>query len=441
MKIIIWFFCILTASILQTLLRSIHFFGGFQAIILFALMWYSASFLCKAWYKKHPPQLPATDYVNENTIRRNTLYHNQRPDNDDFGYTALNPICTSTINASDIYLSRLRTLNNEELFWIRKGSICEKNCNGVENVNIDIYQLYLNWDPYKEIYICPYGHNSSYVPKGLILDKNDTPDTGKRNIIHLAKGEEMTPEDYIRFMKFMFKTRKYEKQNRASNEKQTDTLTICHNCGQVITTETFSTTPSPEMEERYKIGKIMGCDINQLSVIDNLAISTIIAIDTIKRQDKDSILCHSPLACCDTILFSSFLLRIMCMCHAKNKDRFITYSNNYLNSIKIATGKIYMPLSNKYNMMFNNRMTHYDHVFMSKNNSDDGIAAIFEEFETILIMDKINNTYEPIFENTPIPIIGILDKVKYHIDIKCYFEELPLLVSPYLKQAQNFFQL
>ena len=42
---------------------------------------------------------------------------------------------------------------------------------GIENVMVDKYQLFLDGNEYVVIYICPYGHSSSYVPKGLKLNQ------------------------------------------------------------------------------------------------------------------------------------------------------------------------------------------------------------------------------------------------------------------------------
>ncbi|MGM9523082.1 MAG: hypothetical protein ACI3VU_01530 [Faecousia sp.] len=101
--------------------------------------------------------------------RRDALSAGQRPDASDYGYSPSNPIMTSTIFQSDVYLEKLRTLDGKPLTWERTGSICLQEIHGVENVIVDAYQLLLDGQAYKEIYICPYGHNVNYVPQGLKL--------------------------------------------------------------------------------------------------------------------------------------------------------------------------------------------------------------------------------------------------------------------------------
>ena len=100
--------------------------------------------------------------------RRDVLFESQRPDEDNFGYSMSNPVMTSTVSSSDRYLERLRTLDGKSFTWERHGAYCV-NIGAVEGVMVDKYQLYLDGEEYAEIFLCPYGHSSSYVPHGLTL--------------------------------------------------------------------------------------------------------------------------------------------------------------------------------------------------------------------------------------------------------------------------------
>ena len=100
--------------------------------------------------------------------RRNVLFESQRPDEDNFGYSMSNPVMTSTVSSSDRYLERLRTLDGKSFTWERHGAYCV-NIGDVEGVMVDKYQLYLDGEEYAELFICPYGHSSSYIPHGLTL--------------------------------------------------------------------------------------------------------------------------------------------------------------------------------------------------------------------------------------------------------------------------------
>ena len=84
--------------------------------------------------------------------RRDILFESQRPDEANF----------------DRYLEKLRTLDGKSFTWERHGAYCV-NIGDVEGVMVDKYQLYLDGEAYTEIFLCPYGHSSSYVPQGLKL--------------------------------------------------------------------------------------------------------------------------------------------------------------------------------------------------------------------------------------------------------------------------------
>ena len=100
--------------------------------------------------------------------RRDVLFESQRPDAENFGYSMNNPVMTSTVSSSDSYLAKLRTLDGKSFTWERHAAYCV-NIGSVEGVMVDKYQLYLDGEEYAEIFLCPYGHSSSYVPHGLKL--------------------------------------------------------------------------------------------------------------------------------------------------------------------------------------------------------------------------------------------------------------------------------
>lgn len=109
--------------------------------------------------------------MEEASRKRDILFEGQRTEEPDYGFSTSNPIMSSTISRSEEYLGKLRTLNGESFTWERTGSRCMADVHGVENVMVDAYQLYLNGMKYKMIYICPYGHSSSFVPKGMKLSE------------------------------------------------------------------------------------------------------------------------------------------------------------------------------------------------------------------------------------------------------------------------------
>ena len=150
-------------------------------------------------YTENSPNLPATSDIssitkegianllksNKNTMQssaqssfsqkmeaaaksRNILYESQRTEDSDYGYSLTNPIMMSTIPRSYEYLNRLRTTDGETLEWERIQSI-NLDLHDVKGVIVDQYDLFLKGEPYKTIYICPYGHNTEVAPEGMLL--------------------------------------------------------------------------------------------------------------------------------------------------------------------------------------------------------------------------------------------------------------------------------
>ncbi len=153
--------------------------------------------------------------------KRNQIYLAQRPDDEDYGVSLSNPICTSTIISSYKYLSRLFTKEGEKLYWQRVEAFDLVECNGVPNVIVDKYQLYLNGEKYSEIYICPYGHDSSYAPKGMVLsDKEDSNIRG--DVVKEAKNNGMTLTQYLMFLQLQHENDKMKAaEKKAIEDKET----------------------------------------------------------------------------------------------------------------------------------------------------------------------------------------------------------------------------
>ena len=139
--------------------------------------------------------------------RRKKVYLGQRSDSDDFGYSVTNPICTSGIDYSRVYLSRLCTESGEKLYWLRAGSVNLKECNGVNNVIVDHYYLFLNGNNYGDIYICPYAHNSQYAPKGMILAEENNSTLAEGDLEKEAKKFSLSIEKFLDYQKLQYENK------------------------------------------------------------------------------------------------------------------------------------------------------------------------------------------------------------------------------------------
>ena len=155
--------------------------------------------------------------------RTMAVFQGQRPEDDDFGYSITNPICTESILASADYLSRLRTTKGEKFLWLREGSVNTKELHGVDAVDIDIYLIYLNGSYYGKLYICPYAHNSNHVPRGLTLD--ELPDDRKfgGDAVKEADDNGLNVDQYLSLLKIEYElahSKEIERQKVESKENR-----------------------------------------------------------------------------------------------------------------------------------------------------------------------------------------------------------------------------
>ena len=130
--------------------------------------------------------------------KRNLIFKHRRADQDDFGYSENNPICTSSIRRSEEYLSKLMTQFGDQLFWLRIGSKCLPKLNDVENIILDIYQIYLYGEEYTTLYICPYARDSADTPKGLKLNSREFLDS---DLLKDAKEKDSSVEALLKIKK------------------------------------------------------------------------------------------------------------------------------------------------------------------------------------------------------------------------------------------------
>ena len=96
------------------------------------------------------------------------LFWGQRPSAPDYGLSENNPICSPSLSDTEAYLSRLCTKDGQKFTWKGYTSL-RTNCNGVENVGIDKYDLYLNGSFFSSVYFAPYSGDAIFPPAGLFF--------------------------------------------------------------------------------------------------------------------------------------------------------------------------------------------------------------------------------------------------------------------------------
>ena len=170
--------------------------------------------------KKHSKKQPLVDElhraIEEGQKKRDIFFSNQRPENDDYGYELSNPIGTSGIDSSEKYLSSLRTENGNPLDWIRNGSYCLEEINGVKNVPVDYYDVYVHntLNKVATLYICPYSHNSDAAPKKFFLSKEERQDEYKGNLYREVTNAGLSPDYYLEYRRLQLELKKKQEQEK-----------------------------------------------------------------------------------------------------------------------------------------------------------------------------------------------------------------------------------
>lgn len=319
-------------------------------------------------------------------VRANSL-----PNNHNFGLCPENPICSPSLSGTEYYLSRLCTPTRERFTWSGYTSIRAK-VGTLDDVGEDVYTLYLNGEQYTKLYFVPYVGKSEYPPTGLsFIDDNRDWDV-ERGAAEMG----VSVETYQ-------KIKKFEEENAKSLNSKNDT-----------NIQTFN------------------------SMISSLASAIVQIPKSTEKQYEESIISSSDITCCDTILFSCFVIRAMCLNSAVTHSLAVEFSKKFVSEIVDKTLETYSSLEPFFDQMFENRMSFYDRIVEKNQDSENILKVLADEFEIILKSDLINNGYKDFSETSPLPILGIFKDFEYSTQIKTVFGNLPELVSPYLEQVQNY---
>ncbi|MBE5777010.1 MAG: hypothetical protein E7326_05830 [Clostridiales bacterium] len=176
------------------------------------------------------------------------------------------------------------------------------------------------------------------------------------------------------------------------------------------------------------------------SDIDNLAEQVALSINKFSKNKDLEYLCYSKYTKMDSVLFACFLVRAMCIGASTNQSRAIDFSNRFMDKFASSAQATHSPNdSSLFQRMFNNRMSFYDRIFMSKSGIENKISAILEEFEYIVKADIVNGGYSEYTETSPLSLLpdGIMGDMKLREEAVSFFQTLPSIISPYFQNVQR----
>lgn len=155
--------------------------------------------------------------------RREMIFTSQQPGKEDFGTSEFNPICTASVLSSEKYLAMLRTDAGEPVQWIREGTISVRNLHGVGEVNEEVYTIYLHGERYRQLYLCPYGKNSTHVPVGFSLTSDGEPAPYGGSVLAEAQQKGITEEQVLAKQALIYENSSPRKKPAARAEQVRET--------------------------------------------------------------------------------------------------------------------------------------------------------------------------------------------------------------------------
>lgn len=174
--------------------------------------------------------------------------------------------------------------------------------------------------------------------------------------------------------------------------------------------------------------------------VDELVIATLYACYTLKQTNKAKFICHSAISCCDTVFFSLFVARALCLGSYKSRDSAILFNDMYVSSVLTKIQPLYFPDSSKSEAneliaeLFDVRMPLYDKVFASTHNSADKFLKVLEQFTYIIKSNYINHDIEdcePYYDtSSPLPILDIEDDFACTAEVRTYFSSFTEATKP-----------
>lgn len=188
------------------------------------------------------------------------------------------------------------------------------------------------------------------------------------------------------------------------------------------TAASIDPTPPKITSEPPKSNHIKSMTNSQFNIIKaaaSLASRTVSAVQHFDEEESSVYLCYSNATQTDTILFSCFVLRALCIMSTENRQSSMAFSKEYVSDIREALSKKNL-LNASFEKIFNDRTDFYDRIFMSKRGFDDKLSAISEEFEYIIMADILNNGLSPFSEESPLPILGIDKTIECHTEVINY---------------------
>lgn len=171
----------------------------------------------------------------------------------------------------------------------------------------------------------------------------------------------------------------------------------------------------------------MEANPDELSPIQELTLVTFISVFQYRYEENlhsnGNYICETRMQFIDSIIFTMFTLRALCIISSSRNHRQFSFSKLYIALVKqclCSYGVLGLP-EETIDKIFNERTDHYDRSFI---NSQDGFFSIFKTYCNILTHDTTVEGYEPYNPNIEY-ISNIFETNQLVTQARSHFDTLP----------------
>lgn len=149
-----------------------------------------------------------------------TLMEEQHVWESNYGLDASNPIISDSLQGTSAYLGRLCTSDGKTFTWSGYTSI-RAEVHGLPDVGVDKYTLYLDEQPYTEVFFVPYVGTAEFPPAGLFFVDDDT-DWDEERLLAQRAYEMGTSREIVRKLTAIEAEEKEQEDKDAVRKKEAE---------------------------------------------------------------------------------------------------------------------------------------------------------------------------------------------------------------------------
>lgn len=188
---------------------------------------------------------------------------------------------------------------------------------------------------------------------------------------------------------------------------------------------------------RQRILKALGLHDEKLTYVEDLAVLTVISIFMARDENKQSFVCSSNITYCDSLVFATFLLRMICLTEVSQQSIAEQFTNEYVMLVCAAVKKFFSDQTQNFTKLFDNRVMLYEQILIKNYKKQDIILSLMEEFEYVLKADVFYGKYISINQADAIPVLGIEQDVRCHEDVRNLIEILLYIADDQIKKVKD----